>query len=275
MEMFHQIIEQITSAPSTENRFQIEIPEGWGQGRATFGGLIAGILFKAMRVRVEEDRLARALNVSFIGPVSPGPITVEVNTLRNGSSVTQIEARAFQNDEIQCLTVASFGKDRESSLEISAANGPTAPMPLDKAQELPYIPGVTPEFVQQFKMRWAYGGFPFTGNQENIMGGFMQFRDQPAQLKEHAFDETVLVTLIDAWPPVQLSKLKKPSPASSLTWAMEFIQPLPETLNNESWLHYKAEIDHSHNGYGQNHAEIWTEEGQLLAVSRQTVTVFG
>lgn len=270
MHYFHEIIQQLSAA---QTEYRIEIPENWGQGRATFGGIIGGILYKAMRLNVDSSRLARSLSVSFVGPVTVGPMTVVVNELRSGSSVTQIEARAIQNDQVQCMAMASFGTDRESSIEIKAESAPEAPKPVDKSQELPYIKGITPDFVQQFKMRWAAGGFPFSGSKDDFIDGYMQFKDQAAHLGDLPFDETALVTLIDAWPPIQLSKMKKPAPASSLTWAMEFIQPI-EGLTADSWLRYKAEIDHSHNGYGQNHAQIWSENGELLAISRQTVTVF-
>ena len=270
MEFYHQIIKQISEP---KDQYQIEIPEGWGQGRAIFGGIIGALLYQAMRVNVDSDRLVRALSVSFVGPVNVGPLTIEVNTLRNGGSVTQIEAKAFQNNQCQCATIASFGKDRSSSLEIPATKAEPAPISIEDAKELPYIPNVVPEFVKQFSMRWAYGGFPFSGSKETVMGGFMQFKEQSKQLADLTFDEAALVTLIDAWPPVQLALLKKPAPSSSLTWTMEFIHPIKD-LTAESWLHYKAKIDQTHNGYGQTHAEIWSEDGDLLAISRQTVTVF-
>ncbi len=271
MTRFHSILAQLDGQ---QTEYQVEIPEKWGQGRATFGGLIGGLLFKAMRLNVDAERLARSLNVSFVGPVEVGNMSILVNVLRNGSSVTQIEARAIQNDQVQCLAMASFGTDRESSIEINAESMPEAIRAVEDSQELPYIKGITPEFVQQFKMRWAAGGFPFSGSKDNFIDGYMQFQQQSEQLADLPFDETVLVTLIDAWPPIQLSKLKKPSPASSLTWSLEFIQPITG-LNADSWLRYTAAIDHAHNGYGQNHAQIWSEDGRLLAISRQTVTVFG
>lgn len=271
MTFFHQVLNQISDAQPS---YQLDVPEGWGQGRATFGGLIGALLYQAMRVNVASDRLARSINVSFIGPITPGPVSIEVTTLRSGSAVTQIEARMKQAEQIQCLAIASFGIDRESSLEIPASKAPEAEKPLEKAIEMPYISGLTPEFIQQVKLRWSKGGVPFSNNAENCTEGYMQFQQQTEQLEGVPFDEAVLLCLIDAWPPVQLSKLKKPAPASSLTWSVEFIQPI-EGLTSESWLRYYAQIDHSHNGYGQNHAEIWNEQGELLAISRQTVTVFG
>ncbi len=63
-------------------------------------------------------------------------------------------------------------------------------------------------------------------------------------------------------------------PGSSLTWTIEFIQPAAE-LSSADWCLYRAEIEHARDGYGHVAAALWSAEGALLAISRQTVTVFG
>jgi acyl-CoA thioesterase len=47
------------------------------------------------------------------------------------------------------------------------------------------------------------------------------------------------------------------------------------SLSTEDWCLYRANIEHARDGYGHTAAAIWTKEGELLAISRQTVTVFG
>ena len=101
------------------------------------------------------------------------------------------------------------------------------------------------------------------------MGGWMRFRDSDAPLSP-----AHLVALIDAWPPALLPHLSKRVPASSLSWVLELMHPLPELKCND-WLLYRATIDQAADGYGQTSAGIWTASGDLLALSRQTVTVFG
>ena len=37
----------------------------------------------------------------------------------------------------------------------------------------------------------------------------------------------------------------------------------------------RAEIEHARDGYGHIAAALWSPAGELIAISRQTVTVFG
>jgi len=86
------------------------------------------------------------------------------------------------------------------------------------------------------------------------------------------FTTAHLITLIDAWPPAVLPLLSKPAPASSVTWSVSFMQPLPQ-LASDWWL-YRAEIAQAADGYGQTSAHIWDKDGVLVAISTQTVAVF-
>ena len=40
-------------------------------------------------------------------------------------------------------------------------------------------------------------------------------------------------------------------------------------------LAYEVRTDHAGHGYGHTHAHVWRPDGTLVAISRQTVTVFG
>lgn len=247
----------------------VVIPASWGQGRATFGGLVAALAFDVMASRVEQGRAMRALQVSFVGPVEPGvPAIFEAELLREGKAVSQVSGRILQNGEPRLVCLASFGGDRESAVQVAPGAAPEA-RPLAECQELPYIKGVTPEFTQHIEMRWAFGNMPFSGKGGRDMGGWMQFREAP-----EALTDAHIVALVDAWPPAVLPHLKGPAPASSLSWALEIVHPRPAMAPGD-WLLYRATIDQAGAGYGHTHAGVWTASGELVALSRQTVTVFG
>ena len=97
----------------------------------------------------------------------------------------------------------------------------------------------------------------------------MQFREAP-----QAITDAHIVALVDAWPPAVLPHLKSPAPASSLSWALDIMHPRPP-IRPDDWLLYRATIDQAGAGYGHTQAGIWTSQGELVATSRQTVTVFG
>lgn len=259
--------DQLLSEVRTGN--PVEIPDTWGQGRASFGGLVAGLAFERMASLVAPGRAMRSMQVSFVGPVEPGvPADFDAEILREGKAVSQVQGRIFQNGEPRLVCLASFGGDRESAIAVDPEPAPEA-KPVDQCQGLPYIKGMTPEFTQHVEMRWAFGNFPFSGKGGREMGGWMQFRETP-----ESFTDAHIVALVDAWPPAVLPHLKARVPASSLSWALDIVHPRPK-LEPGDWLLYRATIDQAGAGYGHTQAGIWTSRGELVALSRQTVTVFG
>jgi acyl-CoA thioesterase len=46
-------------------------------------------------------------------------------------------------------------------------------------------------------------------------------------------------------------------------------------MRTVDWCRYQAVIEHARDGYGHTAAAMWNPAGELLALSRQTVTVFG
>lgn len=261
---FSDLLEQLRQSSARE----VMIPTGWSQGRALFGGLVAGLLYEGMRLEVDAERLVRSFNISFVGPVAAGmPLRVEAKVLRQGKAVTQVQVHGMQGDEVMAVALGSFGAARESKLRVPAVPAPEVRAPED-CEETPRVPELTPEFAQNFELRWAIGDYPFTGADHRAMGGWMRFREPQGEI-----GEAHLLGLIDAWPPSVLPLLTERAPSSTLTWTLDFVHPLA-TIQSEDWLLYRAVIDHVRDGYNQAHAHIWNHEGDLIALSRQSVVVF-
>lgn len=249
---------------------EMSIPAEWAQGRASFGGLVAALQFEAMRVRVPADRPVRSLAITFVGPVEPEvPVSFEVEVLREGKAVSQVLGRALQKGQVVTLVQGSFGASRPSAVAVSANPAPDMKH-WDDCQELPYVKGVTPEFMRHLAMRWSVGGLPFSGNKSREMGGWVRLR---GDVKEEAVTESHLLALVDAWPPSLLPHLTQVAMGSTLTWTIEFVQPVFE-LSTLDWCKYLVETEHAADGYGHAAANLWSADGRLLAMSRQTVTIF-
>ncbi|MBN2993700.1 thioesterase family protein [Pseudomonas cedrina subsp. fulgida] len=252
------------------NPLDVTIPAEWGQGRASFGGLVAALQYEALRAQVPAERPLRSLAITFVGPVEPDvPASYQVEVLREGKAVSQLLGRVVQNGEVATLVQASFGASRASEIAVES-EAPPVFKHWDECQELPYIKGVTPEFMRYLAMRWSVGGLPFTGTQSREMGGWVRLR---GDVKEEPLTEAHILALVDAWPPALLPYLKKPAPGSTLTWTIEFIQPL-QNLTTLEWCQYHVTIEHARDGYGHVAAAFWSPTGALIAISRQTVVVF-
>ncbi|MFV8782375.1 thioesterase family protein [Microbulbifer sp. SA54] len=251
----------------------LQIPAGWTQGRATFGGLAAALLYEAIDEElsrtVDPGIPLRSLALSFVAPAEVGELNASVTTLRAGRSVAQIEARASQGQQVVTAALASFGRPRPSTIAVSPAAAPEFPAPED-CQALPYIEGMTPEFTRHFDYRITAGGLPFSGASEPRLGGWVRFKAPTG-----AASISHLLALIDAWPPAVLPMLKQVAPASSLAWTVEIMQSAQEqAASGEEWWQYMAEVDQAGDGYGVTQARLWDSRGNLVALSRQTVTVF-
>ena len=247
---------------------RVELSPEWGQGRATFGGLLAAMAHEAMRGKLVDERPLRSLAISFVGPAAPDQVVeVSAEVLRQGKAVTQVESRIHQGGKTVMVALGSFGSGRESVVSVDQEPAPEAKDP-DAARPMPEIQGVTPDFLRHYDLRFCLGGFPFTGSSERTMGGWMRFREAP-----EAITHSHLVALVDTWPPAVLPHLSKPAPASTLSWTMELVHPMP-AIGPSDWLLYRATIDQARDGYGLTRAGIWTASGKLVARSQQTVTVF-
>ena len=263
---FSELVEAVRNNP-----MDVTIPADWGQGRASFGGLVVALQYEAMRAQVAQARVLRSLAVTFVGPAEPGvSISFEVQVLREGKAVSQVLGRAMQNGQVVTLVQGSFGASRESAVSIQSLPAPEMKAPQD-CPLLPYIKGVTPEFMRHLSMGWAVGALPFTGRGTREMGGWVRLA---GDVQDEPLTETHLLALVDAWPPALLPLLNTPTAGSTLTWTVEFVQPLPQASTLD-WCKYLAVIEHARDGYGHVAANLWSPSGELIAISRQTVTVFG
>lgn len=259
----------VMSAVRESTSHTVTIPEKWGQGRATFGGLVAAAMFEKIAPQVAPDRPVRSLMVSFVAPVAPGEMDIRVKVLREGKAATQVQATAYQNDQVCAVVLASFGGDRESMVRVEAGKAPVFTAP-DEVRTFPFIPGLTPDFTQYFDYRYTVGTMPFIGSDQTELGGWIKLRED----SEKAVSVAAILALLDAWPPAVFSMLKKPASGSSLAWNISFVD-VPEDCSATDWWQYLADIKNSANGYSHIDSTLWDMNGNVTVISRQTVSVFG
>lgn len=258
---FTSLIDKVKPGSSVVN-----IPSEWGQGRAAFGGLVAGLVYQSMRQQVPSDVPIRSLQISFIGPVSGEDFNIESEVLRQGKSVAQVQGRGLQGDQTQAVILGSFGQSRTSLIRVQEEPTQFREDPY-MIEPMPYLPGVTPVFTQHFDFRFCTA-MPFAGSEDRFLRGFVRFKSS------EEVDIPQLLGLVDAWPPAVLPMMCKPTPASSLNWNIEFVHPSPRLRANE-FCQYRADILFAQDGYACTRAKIWNEAGELLATSQQTVVAFG
>ena len=246
----------------------IEIQADWGQGRTTFGGMSAALILSKMAKEIEPSKALRSINVSFCGPVLVNePVSIETQLLSSGKSISQLIGTAIQDQKVKTHVSACYGTERTSGIHLPVEKRADLGKP-GAGNCLPYIKGVTPEYTQNVELCWTQGGAPFSNTKETRLSGWARLKQTPER-----FEDEHLLAIIDAWPPAVLPMLSKPAPTSSVTWSVEFVHARPH-LDADDWVFYSCDIVQAENGYAHTEARIYHPNGDLIALSRQLVTIY-
>lgn len=258
---FSQLMKNIECS---EGNVALELSPEWMQGRAVFGGLQTVIALRAMRTLV-TDIPVRSLQTTFIAPPSTRNVTAQATILRRGKSATHVEARLMEGENLLALVVGVFGAARPSEV---VRHLEMAPVECETPKTFRYFPGKSPTFTQHFSVKWLQGGMPFSGKQEPLVIVEVAMPGETESSEYHA------VAVADFIPPVGLSYLKTPVPGSSMTWMLEFLCDDLDGLPMEGW-RVDAELVAAADGYTNQSVMIWGPGGKPIALSRQTMVVFG
>ena len=263
--------EVLGSVQEQDGAWTAAIPETWGQGRTSFGGLLSALAVRAMRGLVPGAPL-RVLQTTFIAPVPAGAVRIEAKLLRSGKSASHVEARLYDQGQLACLVVAIFGAARESAINIEPQR-PDLGITPGQSRLFPWIEGVTPTFTRCCEMRWATGKMPYMGATEPKTQIYVGFRDEPFA-GNGLVGESQLIGYADIIPSPGASMLRKPAPASSLTWTLEILTDDYGPAREGLWL-MDAEVTSARQGYLSQTATLWSPEWKAYALSRQSVVAFG
>ena len=268
VEAIMTIDELFTEFEETKDVYTLSIPDHWSQGRTVFGGVSAGLAYQAAQNLITDNREVRSFHCNFVGPVNvEEPIEVSAEVLRTGKSVTQILAKVTQNGQVGVMVQVCFGVARESKLDFK--DHPTHIMALPKkAKFIPQVPKIVPKFIRHFDLAMEVGSFGIGTSRDPEMHGWCRFSKAPQKMKM-----AYLIALMDCWPPSMFQMMKMPAPASTMSWDIEFIHPISE-IAPEDWLAMVVKASHVNQGYGHEEANFWDTKGNLVALSRQVVTVF-
>ena len=244
----------------------LELSPDWLQGRTAYGGWQAALGLRAMERVLGDAVPLRSLQVNFIAPVPPGRVTAHAELLRRGKSAAQLEARILIDGKVALTAVGIFGAQRESAVrEVPVA--PAAAVPVETVPDAPHG-GLRPAFTRHFDMRWGAGLPPFSGAEHSDAQIFVRYRNEPVS------SDALLVCLADAIPPSAISVFKAPAMLSSMNWTLEFVTPMNDA-ERTGWLRFDSGLTAAGDGYGWENTLIWSDQGRLVAISRQCVALFG
>jgi hypothetical protein len=192
-------------------------------------------------------------------------VAIRARLLRAGRSVIQVEASLCDGEQTLCRLLGVFGSARPSVLDFQPEQPPVVAV---TPQELHYVEGRMPAFTQHFRASWLRGDLPFSGGHQRDSVLQLSLRDdgQP--------DETHVLAFADFIPPIALSMFATPTPGSSLTWMLELLRDRYDDLGLNDW-RVDAELIAARDGYTNQSVMLWGPRGEPVALSRQSMVVFG
>jgi acyl-CoA thioesterase len=229
-----------------------------------FGGLQVVVALEAMRTCVPNEVL-RTLQATFVAPVPQGVVRARAEVLRRGKTATHVEARLVDGRETLAVVIGVFGHARPSK----AARAPNRPrVDAKDPLELAFVPGLFPAFTQHFRARWLVGSLPFSAQPNHQQVIEVGMKDEGPATEGH------VVAIADFIPPVALSHLDTPAPGSTLTWMLELLRNDVHRLPLDGW-RVDAELIAARDGYTNQSVMVWAPDGTAVALSRQSMIVFG
>ena len=261
MESSPDLATVLTPTRTGERAFELVVRPGWAQGRGAFGGLVLGGLVRAIQAcEPETDRRLRTVNAEIVGPVVPGACAIEVVELRRGHGVSTFEALLRQEGVVLARATAVLGKRRDVDRRWSPVLREPPPPWADIAP-LPAGLPVVPEFARNFEYR-VTGALPFSGAREPESAGWISAR-VPAPI-----GAAEIVALADAWWPAAFSTEPGPRPIATIAFSLQNLLG-DRVLPGDKPLWHRARAIAAHDGFFVEHRELWTEDGELVALNEQ------
>lgn len=257
--------ELIAGASFEGGALSVSVPPDWMQGRTTYGGMSAALCLEAALRAFPDAPPLRSALVSFIGPAG-GDVTARASVLRQGKSVTFIEADVRGEKGIATRCTFAFGGARPSRFNETFTPPHKMPPPEQCPPFFPPDMQIGPSFAHHFENKLAKGARPISGSKEHDHYIWVRHRD------DKAAGIVSLLALADMPPPAVLPMFDEPAPISSMTWLVNVLTDKPQT--RDGWWLLQSRAEQASQGYSSQDMLVWNRDGELVITGRQSVAVF-
>jgi len=234
----------------------------WGVG-AQHGGYVMALAMTALDLELGDPAMGiQHCSLHYMKPFVDGPFRAEVTVERRGRTMANATARLWSGGRMAGLVLASFATRRPIAELVVAT--PPAVSPLEPNEVAPEPPFPVPTFDHFYLHPRIHD---VDGGGTGRVGGWVVPRTP--EIVDHRY----LGLLADLWPPV-IYHLWPPgtgvvSQSVDLTYHARTGLPRAD-LPPGTPLLVALSTRGSTGGFVDEDVEIWTDAGELLAISRQT-----
>lgn len=261
----HPLDQAVTLQQREEDLYRGRITPAYANMVGPFGGTIAATVLNAVLGHPKRLGEPVALTVNYAGPIADAEFDVRVRPVRTNRSTQHWLIELVQNGETAILASAMTAERREtwSDQELKFPEVPPA-------DQVPVTPtGTVAAWTSNYQLRFVEGFLTFNPQQAGDSSqSRLWVRDEPPR----PLDFVSLAAISDVFFPRVFIRLQKPAPAGTVSMTTYFHASAAELAAvGERPLLACARAQVLHNGYADQTAELWSEQGRLLATSQQLV----
>lgn len=235
------------------------------------GGVVAAIAARAMEAELGTGQLLRSFHGVFASPVPVGPVDIEVDVIRSGRSISQVQATVHAAGADAGFTaLAAFGHER-TGFGYTELAMPDVPAPEDCVSfrdppppeaGMPDEP-MFPFWREVLEGRSALGHAPWDTSPRGAAEVATWFRFEHFPRDEHGqFDQLALLVAADMMPSAVFEKVGSEeshwfAPSVDLTVHLVGV-PTGTWILNHNRAHYAGD------GYASAEAALWDPDGPTL-----------
>ena len=244
--------------PRGDGRYAGHVPASWFVGKGPNGGFLAALAARALAGTVGAP--PRSLTLHYLAPPAEGPIEVVATVLRKGRTTSFVQLVFEQDGQPVCHALAACAPWLDGHPEWDDAARPDAPPPLE-CEPLPFVDGM-PVFLRNYEIRWL--GWD-TSRRPAWIGGWMR------SARERQSDPVLIAAMTDALMPPAFLRLQARPAVPTIDLTIHFRAPLP--AGPHPWVLGIFTSAVGAGGVCTEDGQLWSEDGRLLAESRQLAIV--
>lgn len=266
--MPHDLDQAILLAPAGGHRFAGATTPAYANMVGPFGGTTGAAMLNAALLHPERIGEPIALTINFCSPLADGAFEIEARPARTNRSTQHWTLELLQNGEIAATGSAVFAQRRETWSAQEAEHPADAP-PAADLDPLPKV-GFLPKWVSRYDMRFlpGFGPGPFDGVEQPHSVSRLWVRDEPAR----PMDFPSLAAICDTFFPRIFVRRRKPGAIGTVTLTTYFhADSTMLAAQGDRHVLAVAKALNFRNGYFDQTAEVWSDDGQMLASTHQMV----
>ena len=247
-------------------RLVAHFDRSWWVVNGPNGGVIAALMVRAAQHCLAEDRCVRTVTTHFVSAPKEGSVTIEVTVERQGKIAGFASLRMLQQDRLIATSLVAVAEVDQVPHQWEQRNFPKLP-----ALEDCWMMTTTPPLVplhSRWDRRWGLG-VPGQPDTSTVAGGY-EAGGWIRLSEPEPYDEALLAAMADAWVPAIMAHTDLAVHAPTLELTVQFrADPRELEITSDNYCAAVFRQLSGGEGFVDETGEIWSPDGQLLALSRQ------